>query len=513
MAYVGTPIDTTNTFQSLTGDRFDGDGSAVAFTLSTAPASTLDIEVFVGNVRQDPNSAYTVSGTTLTFTGAPPSGTNNIYVVHQAKSVGTIDVPTSSVTSSSLSGNLVTPGTLDVNGQELILDADADTSITADTDDQIDIRIAGADDFQFTANTFTAQSGSTITTPTLGVIGAHDLGAGIHIKTADSGASVSSEADELVIEHGNAIGGMSFLAATDGVSKIAFGDSGDNDIGMIAYSHDSNHMLFNTSGSTRVKVASDGDVLIAKTSLSATTTGHELKASGQAVHTENSSGDVVMIINRQGDDGSLISFKQANSQEGVISVSGATVSYSTFCGSHWSRLADNSKPTILRGTVLDSIATLCDWYQVEYTKDSKTLTEYIGALPSGKSVGDSHKITVDDIEYTGTISKEENERSPMCKISDTEDSKAIYGVFLDWDVHDDKVNDMYVASLGSFVVRIHKDETVAIGDYLQSKGDGTAKKQADDILRASTIAKVTSTEKTHEYADGSYCVPCTLHCG
>ena len=51
---------------------------------------------------------------------------------------------------------------LDMNGVELILDADADTSITADTDDQIDIRIAGADDFQFTANTFTALSGSTV---------------------------------------------------------------------------------------------------------------------------------------------------------------------------------------------------------------------------------------------------------------------------------------------------------------------------------------------------------------
>ena len=50
----------------------------------------------------------------------------------------------------------------DLNGAEFILDADADTSISADTDDQIDIRIAGADDFQFTANTFTAQSGSTI---------------------------------------------------------------------------------------------------------------------------------------------------------------------------------------------------------------------------------------------------------------------------------------------------------------------------------------------------------------
>ena len=163
MAYVGNPIDTKNTFQSLQGKRFNGDGSTTDFTLDVAPGSTLDIEVFVGNVRQDPNSAYTLSGTTLSFTGAPPSGTNNIYVVHQAKSVGTIDVPDSSVNSDKLTGNLVTPGTLDVNGQELILDADADTSITADTDDQIDVKIAGADDFKFTANNFNILSGSTLT--------------------------------------------------------------------------------------------------------------------------------------------------------------------------------------------------------------------------------------------------------------------------------------------------------------------------------------------------------------
>jgi hypothetical protein len=53
-------------------------------------------------------------------------------------------------------------GASDMEGRELVLDADGDTTITADTDDQIDIKIAGADDFQFTANTFTAQSGSTI---------------------------------------------------------------------------------------------------------------------------------------------------------------------------------------------------------------------------------------------------------------------------------------------------------------------------------------------------------------
>ena len=53
-------------------------------------------------------------------------------------------------------------GALDLDGEELVLDPDGDTSITADSDDQIDIKIAGADDFQFTANTFTIPSGSTV---------------------------------------------------------------------------------------------------------------------------------------------------------------------------------------------------------------------------------------------------------------------------------------------------------------------------------------------------------------
>jgi hypothetical protein len=121
MAFIGTPLDTRNTFQSLVGKRFNGDGSTTAFTLDVAPSSTLDIEVFVGNVRQDPNSAYTLSGTTLTFTGAPPSGTNNIYVVHQAKSVGTINAPDNSVDSAQLNTAILT-GATDIGAN--IADAD-----------------------------------------------------------------------------------------------------------------------------------------------------------------------------------------------------------------------------------------------------------------------------------------------------------------------------------------------------------------------------------------------------
>ena len=107
MSYIGTPIDTTNQFQSLQGKRFSGDASTTGFTLDVAPSSTLDIEVYVENVRQDPNSAYSISGTTLTFSAAPPSGTNNIYVIHQAKAVGTIDVPASGVVPASLASNII----------------------------------------------------------------------------------------------------------------------------------------------------------------------------------------------------------------------------------------------------------------------------------------------------------------------------------------------------------------------------------------------------------------------
>ena len=77
----------------------------------------------------------------------------------------------------------------------------------------------------------------------------------------------------------------------------------------------------------------------------------------------------------------------------------------------------------------------------------------------------------------------------------------------------DEDNDMNVVGLGTYVVRIHKDQTVAKGDLLESNGDGTAKKQSGTAMLSSTIAKVTANVKIATYSDGSYTVPCTLHCG
>ena len=81
MAYIGKLPPTG--FSATSKQSFSGDASTVAFTLTKAVALATDLEVFVDNVQQEPTTAYTVSSTTLTFTAAPATGTNNIYVVHR----------------------------------------------------------------------------------------------------------------------------------------------------------------------------------------------------------------------------------------------------------------------------------------------------------------------------------------------------------------------------------------------------------------------------------------------
>ena len=83
----------------------------------------------------------------------------------------TFNIPSgATIANSGTATGFVTAGALDLNGAVLTIDADADTTITADTDDQIDIAIAGADDFQMTANTFTILSGSTLSAASGGTV-------------------------------------------------------------------------------------------------------------------------------------------------------------------------------------------------------------------------------------------------------------------------------------------------------------------------------------------------------
>jgi len=206
-------------------------------------------------------------------------------------------------------------------------------------------------------------------------------------------------------------------------------------------------------------------------------------------------GGVVAYFNRQFSDGDIIAFRQDGTDEGFIRVSGSTV---TLVGGHLSRLSrltgNNKDTSIVKGTVMTNLDEMIEWSHEEvlWTDEDE--------LPDGVSVGDVKKDA-----YT-----EENEQLNKMAVSSVEGDANVAGVFGSWHNDEDGFNDMVIAMTGDMVIRIAQGTTVARGDLLMSAGDGTAKPQGDDIVRSKTIAKVTSTNVSHTYDDGTYLVPCVL---
>jgi len=230
----------------------------------------------------------------------------------------------------------------------------------------------------------------------------------------------------------------------------------------------------------RMRITSGGQLLIAKTNDDSTVNGAYFNpaASGffhfVVTNTTATAAQSTMYLNRQSSDGRLIEFRQADTAEGDISVSGTTVSYNGGHLSRWSQLPDNSKDdAILKGTVLTNLDDMCVW-----VKDGETLP---------------------------------NEQLNKMQVSSVEGDTNVAGVFVNW-IRDEDCNsdDMNVAMTGDMIIRIANGVVVQKGDLLMSAGDGTAKPQGDDIVRSKTIAKVTSNYVTCTYEDGSYCVPCVL---
>ena len=131
MAYIGKSIE-SGTFAVLDTSGNTYNGSNTTFSLGTQVGSPAQLLVSHDGVIQKPGTDYTLAsgGTQITFSTAPASGAS-IFIVE-------------------ISGAVGGPLDSDLNGSELILDTDGDTSITADTDDQIDFKVANADQIKLT---------------------------------------------------------------------------------------------------------------------------------------------------------------------------------------------------------------------------------------------------------------------------------------------------------------------------------------------------------------------------
>jgi len=213
VSYIGQQLP-ADVFSGYTTDSFTGDGSATTFTLSKAPFSEDTLIVVINNVIQKPTTNFTVSGTTLTIVGTAVASGDVIYAIHTG---GVLPITTASAVAEGT--------TIDLNGgsDKLILDADADTTISADTDDQIDFKAGGTDRMSVTSSgvdvtgAITASSASSIN-----VTG----GSALTLKSTDAGSSAGPvlllDRDSASPANSDELGAITFRGRNDADQDIDF---------------------------------------------------------------------------------------------------------------------------------------------------------------------------------------------------------------------------------------------------------------------------------------------------
>jgi hypothetical protein len=232
MAYIGTK-PTIGNFQIC--DAISVVNGQAAYTMqvgsvNVVPQSANHMIVSLNGTIQKPNSSYTVSGSTITFASNLATGDviDFIQILGDVLDLGVpsdATVSTAKIVDGAITSAKLASGVGGVAGITSSADATAMTITDAEK---------------------------------IGIGEATPLGQ-LHVKTADSSASVLAGADEIVAE-GSGDSGISILSGTSGTGTIAFGDSDDNDIGMIQYLHAQNSFALTNNAGLKLQIDNAGKI-------------------------------------------------------------------------------------------------------------------------------------------------------------------------------------------------------------------------------------------------------------
>jgi hypothetical protein len=227
---------------------------------------------------------------------------------------GTVDIQSNGTT------KFTVGSTIDCQGNELVLDADADTSITCDTDDRIDFKTSGSDRMHLDS------SGN------LG-IGTNAPESGLHLTDGTNviAPQNSGRTATLIIEGGTETADLQFLTSQN-YNHIFFGDAADANVGSIVYDHTNNSMQFSTNASERFRLDSSGKLYSGSDTPWTLGSGGSLAVSlgqGSFPFTAANPSNVVGIFNRMTTSGTVVEIKYNGNVVGQISTNGSSTTYGT----------------------------------------------------------------------------------------------------------------------------------------------------------------------------------------
>ena len=360
MAYIGNTAEQQAFTPAI--DFFSGNGVTTAFTLSRPVASVAQVQATIENVPQNPGTAFTVSGNTITFDGAPASGTNNIYVYYTSPitTVATLSqdpVITGNMTYGSLGArirgdfsnatvaNRVMFQTSTANGITRVAAIPNGTATSAYFEVWNNSDTANANLFSLRSTATEAQLFTSFTgTPSSSYLPLTMYTGGserLRIDTSGNvGIGTASPGSKLTLDGTLQIGAAG-TASDVGITKIAtrnirFDSAPTAGTGIT--------VNIGTNANQNSTFVVNGNALIGKTATnSLATIGVELQANGTTFITKThpDGGGAGLYVNRLNVNGATVLFYKDTTEVGNIAVTGSATSYNS--GSDY-RLKNDIQP-------------------------------------------------------------------------------------------------------------------------------------------------------------------------